>query len=63
MHASPAGRVERADGQRPGVGLRAPFAVGNNVSVAVEGQSREHCDAVFAKLSAGGSVTMPLQEM
>ena len=30
-----------------------PFAVGNNVSIAIEGQSREHCDAVFAKLSAG----------
>ena len=38
------------------------LAVGNNFSVSIDGQSREHCDEVFAKLSAGGSVTMPLQE-
>ena len=39
-----------------------PLAVGNNFSVSVDGRSREHCDEVFAKLSAGGSVTMSLQE-
>ena len=39
-----------------------PLAVGNNFSVSIVGRSREHCDEVFAKLSAGGSVTMPLQE-
>ena len=38
------------------------LTVGNNFSVSIVGQSREHCDEVFAKLSAGGSVTMPLQE-
>ena len=26
-------------------------------------ESREQCDELFAKLSAGGSVVMPLQEM
>lgn len=36
--------------------------VGNNFSVSIVGESRAHCDEVFAKLSAGGSVTMPLQE-
>ena len=38
------------------------IAVGNNFSISIVGQSREHCDEVFSKLSAGGSVTMPLQD-
>ena len=40
----------------------SPVSVGNNFSISIIGQSREHCDEVFAKLSAGGSVTMPLQD-
>lgn len=40
-----------------------PLAVGNNFSISIEGESREHCDEVFAKLSDGGTVTMPLEEM
>lgn len=40
-----------------------PLAIGNNFSIAVEAESRERCDELFAKLSAGGSVVMPLQEM
>ena len=43
-------------------GFGPPLEVGNNFSIAIGGRSREHCDEVFAKLSAGGSVTMPLQE-
>ena len=43
-------------------GFGPPLVVGNNFSIAIEGRSREHCDEVFAKLSDGGSVTMPLQE-
>ena len=39
-----------------------PVSAGNNFSISIIGQSREHCDEVFAKLSPGGSVTMPLQE-
>ena len=39
-----------------------PIIVGNNFSISIVGQSREHCDEVFSKLSAGGSVTMPLQD-
>ena len=39
-----------------------PVSVGNNFSISIIGGSREHCDEIFAKLSAGGSVTMPLQE-
>jgi PhnB protein len=40
-----------------------PLAVGNNFSLSIEVTSREQCDELFAKLSAGGSVIMPLQEM
>lgn len=39
-----------------------PVSVGNNFSISIVGQSRGHCDEVFSKLSAGGSVTMSLQE-
>ena len=40
-----------------------PLTVGNNFSVSIDGESREQCDEVFAKLSEGGTVTMPMQEM
>ena len=40
-----------------------PLTVGNNFSVSIDGESREQCDDVFAKLSEGGTVTMPMQEM
>ena len=43
-------------------GFGPPLTVGNNFSIAIEGRNREHCDEVFAKLSAGGSVTVPLRE-
>lgn len=36
--------------------------IGNNFSISIEADSREQCDQLFAPLSAGGSVTMPLQE-
>ncbi len=39
-----------------------PLEVGNNFSIAVEAESREQCDELFAKLSDGGSVIMALQE-
>ena len=39
------------------------LVVGNNFSISVEGQSREHCDDVFAKLSADDRVTGPLKNM
>ena len=39
-----------------------PVTVGNNFAISIIGESREHCDEVFAKLSAGGSVILPLQE-
>lgn len=39
-----------------------PLVVGNNFSIAIQAESREQCDELFAKLSEGGSVLMPLQE-
>ena len=40
----------------------APPAAGDNFAISLTGGSREHCDAVFAALSAGGAVRMPMQE-
>ena len=59
-----ADRLERPDGQRQlELCPPTPLAVGNNFSLSIEVESREQCDELFAKLSAGGSVVMPLQEM
>ena len=35
----------------------------SNVSISYAARSREETDALFAKLSDGGAVTMPLQDM
>ena len=43
-------------------GFGPPVVVGNNFSIAVDVEGRERCDELFAALSAGGSVLMPLQE-
>ena len=40
-----------------------PHAAGNNFSLSIDVESRERCDELCAKLSAGGAVIMPLQEM
>ena len=39
-----------------------PPVAGNNFSISVAGESREHCDDIFAKLSEGGMVKMPMHE-
>jgi PhnB protein len=39
-----------------------PLTVGNNFALSIQVESREQCDELFARLSAGGSVVMPLQE-
>lgn len=39
-----------------------PHAAGNNFSLSIDVEGRERCDELFAKLSAGGSVIMPLQD-
>lgn len=40
-----------------------PTSAGNNFAVSVNADSREQLDDLFAKLSDGGAVTMPLQDM
>ncbi len=40
-----------------------PPTVGDNVSISILGESREHCDAMFAKLSDGGTPKMAPQDM
>ncbi|MFC5531841.1 VOC family protein [Cohnella yongneupensis] len=40
----------------------SPFTVGNNVSLVVNGDSKEKMDTLFNKLKVGGNVTMELQE-
>lgn len=40
-----------------------PAPAESNVSISYAAQSREETDALFAKLSDGGTVTMPLQDM
>ena len=62
-HRSRISRVEALRCFRQGrSSLGSPVAVGNKFSISIIGESREHCDEMFAKLSAGGSVTMPLQD-
>lgn len=39
-----------------------PLAVGNNFSLSVDAESRAHADQLLARLSAGGTVTMPMNE-
>lgn len=62
MHASlPVGdSVLMASDHAPGCG--PALQAGNNFAISIAGRSREHCDDVFARLSAGGEVKMPLQE-
>ena len=40
----------------------SPPTVGDNFSLSYTPSSREEVDEFFARLSAGGTVTMPLQE-
>ena len=41
----------------------APHAPGNNFSLSISTESREESDDKFAKISEGGSVSMPMQDM
>ena len=40
-----------------------PIVTGNNFSLSVAPDSKEEADSLFAKLSDGGQVTMPMQDM
>jgi len=48
------------------MGSDAPFSpeplIGTNFSISVNPDSREQCEKLFAGLSDGGEVTIPLQE-
>ena len=39
-----------------------PPVTGSNFAISIAGVSKEQCDEVFAKLSEGGTVRMPMQE-
>ena len=39
-----------------------PLEIGNNFSISVEAESREHADELQAKLSDGGAVTLPMED-
>ena len=43
-------------------GFGPPHVSGNNFAITVHAESREEADRVFARLSEGGSVMMPLQD-
>ena len=43
--------------------IGAPHKQGNNFSLSVTADSREESDGLFAKLSEGGAVSMPMGEM
>ena len=40
-----------------------PLATGNNFSLSIQPDSKEEADSLFAKLSDGGQVTMPMQDV
>ncbi len=44
-------------------GFGPPTRFGNNFAVSVDATSREEADDIFAKLSDGGEVLMPMQDM
>lgn len=39
-----------------------PPVVGDNFSISIVAESKDHCDDMFAKLSDGGTVKMPMSE-
>jgi PhnB protein len=55
--SSPAGVIMAADGSPESAGK-----TGDNVSIAVHPESEAAADAIFAKLSDGGQVTMALEK-
>ncbi len=54
------GQIMASD-THPGFG--PPLTVGNNISLTYPTQSKEETDDLFAKISEGGAVTMPVAEM
>ena len=62
MHAS----LSIGDGELMGSDMPSNFGpspvAGNNFALSYSARSREETDELFAKISEGGAVTMPLQE-
>ncbi len=50
-------------GSDTAAGFGPPTVFGNNFSITVHAASRKEADDIFAKLSDGGTATMPLQDM
>jgi len=62
MHVSLPVGASTLMGSDTAQGFGGPIVVGNNFSISIVGESKGQCDALFAKLSDGGEVKMPLQE-
>lgn len=43
-------------------GMGGPYVVGTNLSISIHPDSRAEADRIFAALSAGGEVGMPLED-
>lgn len=62
MHVSlPVGATSLM-GSDTGQGFDGPLVVGTNFSISIVGESKPQSDALFARLSEGGEVDMPMQE-
>jgi len=61
MHVSlPIGKDSVLMGSDVGNEFATNFAMGNNFSLSVTPESKAHADELFAKLSDGAEITMPL---
>ncbi|MGN6490517.1 MAG: VOC family protein [Agriterribacter sp.] len=61
MHVSlPISKETMLMGSDTGGEWASTFIQGNNFSISVNTESREEADKIFDKLSAGGKVTMPM---
>jgi len=63
MHVTlhlPDGQVLMASDTMDGMG--PPHQAGNNFSISIHPDSREHAEKLFAGLAEGGTVTMPLAD-
>ena len=49
-------------GSDTAAGHGPPFQAGNNFSISIVGESKQHGDDVFAILGEGGTITMPLAD-
>jgi len=63
MHMSlPIGGDTRIMGSDNFPGMSPPLNQGNNFSIMISADSKEHADAYFAKLAEGGEEEMPMQD-